>query len=195
MAIPKEKPYYTYADFLEWDESERCELVNGDLYMMSTPTTEHQRILMELAYQLKDYLKGKPCQVFPAPFAVRLSPHADKSDDTVFEPDIVVICDSSKIDKRGCNGAPDLIIEVISPSTASHDRVRKYNYYQKAGVREYWMVEPEAKTVQACLLEGDHYVLTAYNDEDTAPVTVLPGCKINLKEVFTEPVTAAGQQD
>jgi Uma2 family endonuclease len=90
--------------------------------------------------------------------------------------------------ERGCNGASDLVVEVISPSTASHDKVRKCSSYQKAGVREYWMVEPDSKTVQACLLEDGRYVLASYNDENTAPVSVLPGCEINLREVFAEPI-------
>ncbi|AEF80589.1 Uma2 family endonuclease [Leadbettera azotonutricia] len=90
--------------------------------------------------------------------------------------------------ERGCNGAPDMVVEVISPSTASHDKVRKCNFYQKAGVREYWMVEPDSKIVQACLLEDSRYVLAPYNDEATAPVSVLPGCEINLREVFAEPI-------
>ncbi|MDR1635954.1 MAG: Uma2 family endonuclease, partial [Treponema sp.] len=101
MALAQANPSYTYADFLEWDERERCELVDGEVFMLAAPSVEHQRVLMELAYHLRAFLKGRPCKVFPAPFAVRLNPLADNRDDTVLEPDIVVVCDSSKLDKRG----------------------------------------------------------------------------------------------
>jgi Uma2 family endonuclease len=186
MALAQENPSYTYADFLEWDEHERCELVDGEVFMLAAPSAEHQRVLMELAYYLRDFLKGKPCKVFPAPFAVRLFPVADNSDDTVLEPDIVVVCDPAKLDKRGCNGAPDLVMEISSPSTARYDKVEKFRRYQAAGVREYWIVDPDTKTAQACVLEKGRYILSSYGDTDTAPVTVLPGCVIDLGEVFAE---------
>jgi Uma2 family endonuclease len=189
MAFPQEKPYYTYADFLEWDETERYELVDGEAYSMPAPDAEHQRVLGNLYLVLGNFLKDKPCRVFPAPFAVRLSPRADKSDDTVFEPDIVVVCDRSKIDKRGCNGAPDMVVEIVSPSTASYDKVRKFNHYQKAGIREYWIVEPESRTVLVCILGDGQYVLKTYDDTGVAPVTVLPGCEIDLREVFADQIT------
>ncbi|GHV91414.1 hypothetical protein AGMMS50268_19170 [Spirochaetia bacterium] len=186
MSQAYEKSYYTYADFLEWDESERCELVDGEIVMLGAPTSDHQHLVMELAYQIRRFLEGKSCQVFPAPFDVRLHPAEDDSDDTVFEPDIVVICDPSKIEKRGCKGAPDLIIEIMSPSSARYDRVVKFRRYQQAGVREYWIADPETKSVQACILENGHYTVTMYDDTNTAPVSVLPGCTIDLTTVFAE---------
>jgi Uma2 family endonuclease len=121
MPLTQEKQSYTYADYLEWDENVRAEIINGKIYMMSPPLTMHQRISMRLSTQIANFLKGKPCEVFAAPFGVRLFPKEDKTDDTVVEPDIAVVCDSSKLDERGCNGAPDLVIEIISPSTVSHD--------------------------------------------------------------------------
>jgi Uma2 family endonuclease len=186
MALARENLSYSYADFLEWDESDRCELVDGEVFMLAAPSAEHQRVLMELAYQIRDFLSGKPCKVFPAPFAVRLIPLADNSDDTVLEPDIVVVCDSSKLDKRGCNGAPDLVVEIISQSTARYDKVEKFRRYQAAGVREYWIVDPDSKTVQACVLENGRYILSSYDNTGSAPVTVLPGCRIDLEAVFAE---------
>jgi Uma2 family endonuclease len=186
MGLVQEKPYYTYADFLEWDESERSELMDGEIVMMGAPSTEHQRILRKFITILSNFLEGKPCEVFPAPFAVRLHPSPNNRDDTVFEPDIVVVCDPAKIDKKGCNGAPDLVMEIISPSTASYDKVAKLHHYQKAGVREYWIVEPDSKTVQVCLLDGGRYILSSYDDTGKAPVTVLPGCEVDLKAVFAE---------
>jgi Uma2 family endonuclease len=182
--LAQEKSYYTYADLLEWDENVRAEIIEGDLYMMATPARVHQRILMELAYQLRDFLPGKPCEVYPAPFGVRLFPQDDQSDDTVVEPDIVVVCDPSKLDDRGCNGAPDLVVEILSPSTAGYDRVVKFRKYLEAGVREYWIVSPEEKTVQAHILENGRYITRTYAETGEAPVTVLPGCIIALPLVF-----------
>jgi Uma2 family endonuclease len=192
MALAQEAPSYTYADFLEWDEHERCELVDGEVFMLAAPSMEHQRVLMELAYRIRDFLNGKPCKVFPAPFAVRLNPLADNSDDTVLEPDIVVVCDPSKLDKKGCNGAPDLVMAISSGSTARCDKVEKFRRYQAAGVREYWIVDPDSKTVQACVLENGRYILSSYDDTGPAPVTVLPGCEIDLREVFAEEIPETG---
>jgi Uma2 family endonuclease len=130
-------------------------------------------------------LEGKPCKVFVAPFSVRLNPVADRRDDTVLEPDLLVVCDPAKLDKRGCNGAPDLVIEILSPSTARNDKVVKLNKYQNAGVREYWIVEPDTQTVLICVLDaGGRYIFSSYDDTGRAPVSVLPGCEIDLGAVF-----------
>ncbi|GHV80456.1 hypothetical protein AGMMS49944_22470 [Spirochaetia bacterium] len=183
------QPYrsdYTYADVLEWDEDFRAEIIEGELYMMSPPVRKHQGLLGQLYLQLAIFLKGKPCKVYMGPFGVRLHPRKDLRDKTLLEPDISVICDFSKLDDRGCNGAPDLIIEILSPSTSTKDKVRKYNLYLDAGVREYWIVDPKAETVQVYVLENGRYVAASYGDADTIAVTVLPGCTINLKEVFAE---------
>jgi Uma2 family endonuclease len=182
--LAEEKPYYTYADILEWDEDVRAEIIDGELYMMSPPVRFHQGILMELILQFGNFLRGKPCKVYPAPFGVRLFPQDDQSDDTYVEPDIVVVCDSSKLDDRGCNGAPDLVIEILSPTTARYDRVVKFQKYLEAGVREYWMVAPEEKTVQVYILSNDQYVTKTYDETSDVPVTVLPGCIIALPLVF-----------
>ena len=188
MPLPqlKEAAHYTYADLLEWDEDVRAELHDGEAIMMSPPLRVHQGALTELLFQIQSYLKGKKYKVYPAPFGVRLFPKKDKSDDTVFEPDIVVICDSGKLDERGCNGPPDLVIEIISPSTAKYDRVYKLRKYQQAGVIEYWIVDPEQKTVQVCILENDRYVVSMYDETDKVSVSVLEGCEIDLADVFAE---------
>ena len=111
----EEKEHYTYADYLEWDENVRAEIINGTVYMMSPPLTIHQRISMRLSQRIAQYLEGKTCEVFAAPFGVRLFPLEDKSDDTVVEPDIVVVCEPSRIDERGCNGAPEIIPVAVLP--------------------------------------------------------------------------------
>jgi len=186
----KAPPYlYTYRDFLDWDESERCELINGETYMLATPSRLHQEVSRNIFLQLAEFLKGKPCQAFYAPFAVRLNPKKDKSDNTVLEPDILVVCDPSKLDDHGCNGAPDLIIEILSPSSVKIDRLIKFNKYLDAGVREYWMVDCEAGTVEACILDKPsekpgRYILSTYAETDIVNVSVLPGCTVDLKSVF-----------
>jgi Uma2 family endonuclease len=201
MTIPNEsRKKYTYADVLEWDESVRAEIINGELFMMAPPLTQHQRILMKLSVKLYAFLDNKPCEVFPAPFGVRLFPRDDLSDDTLVEPDITVVCDPDKIDDRGCNGAPDMVIEILSPSNKRHDMLRKFNLYLDAGVKEYWVVDPEQESIQVHVLQGDRYTTAVYalprEDEElppalakvevasVAPVSVLPGLKIDLRDVF-----------
>jgi Uma2 family endonuclease len=182
MPQPNQNERYTYADYCTWDENERWELINGVAYAMSTPVQAHQETLTGLFGQLYNFLKGKPCKVFVAPFSVRLN--ADEADNTVVEPDLMVVCDEKKLDGKGVVGAPDFVIEIISPSSVRRDRIIKYNLYRDAGVKEYWIVDPEYKTLQACILKDGQYILTAYGEEDIAPVSILPGCEINLNDVF-----------
>jgi len=185
MPMPQQNGHYTYADYCTWDDSERWELIEGIPYTMSpAPSPAHQEVSSEFHRQLANFLKGKPCKVYPAPFDVRLN--ASDEDDTVVQPDLAVVCDRSKIDGKGCKGAPDLVVEILSPSTARRDRMTKFQQYQQAGVQEYWIVDPDTKTVQVCTLENGRYFVTAYADTDTAPVTVLPSCAINLQDVFAE---------
>ena len=188
MPIPAPKDHYTFADCLAWDERERIEIINGEAVMMSPPTRIHQKILMELSRQLANFLEGKKCEVYPAPFAVRpFEKDGDSPEDvdTMVEPDISVVCDHSKLDKHGCKGAPDLVVEVISPSTQRHDRLVKLDLYQRAGVREYWIVSPEEKSVQVFLLEGNAlHPHEVYSEKDIAKVNVLDGCFIELSKVF-----------
>jgi len=185
MSLPKEDQRYTYADYYSWDDGERWELIDGVPYLMSpAPLRAHQRILRELSRQFANFLKGKTCELFIAPFDVRLN--ADTYDDTVVQPDLLVVCDRSKLDDKCCVGAPDMVMEVLSPSTGRHDKLVKFHLYQKAGVREYWIVDPDTKTVQVCVLENGKYVTNMYGDTDTVPVYTLDGCIIDLKDVFEE---------
>ncbi len=189
MALPQEK-CYSMADVLDWDGQERIELVDGYPVMMAPPGRVHQEISGELFAQLHAYLKGKQCKVFAAPFAVRLfEQEGDYPEDvyTMVEPDISVVCDSSKLDAAGCKGAPDLVMEILSPSTMRHDRFTKFNLYQRAGVREYWIVSPTEKSVQVFLLEDGYYTAKEYGGaDDQLRVNVLEGCVIDLSEVFPE---------
>ncbi|GHV28264.1 hypothetical protein AGMMS4952_11490 [Spirochaetia bacterium] len=183
-AALKEQPVYTYADVLEWEEDVHAEIIDGEFYMMAEPSTIHQIISRELFVRIYTFLKGKPCQAFYAPFGVRPDPKWDNSDTTSVQPDILVICDESKISERGCHGAPDFIIEILSPSTSHVDLEVKFELYQRIGVREYWIVDPKLRRVSVHLLTNGAYTTTTYHDTDTVGVSVLPGCTINLKEVF-----------
>ena len=182
---------FTYGDYLTWDDDERWELIDGVAYNMSpAPAAAHQRILGVLHFQLFSFLREKPCQLFFAPFDVRL-PEADESDDqveTVVQPDLLIVCDKKKLDKAGCRGAPDLVVEILSPSTVQKDLKIKFDRYERAGVREYWVVDPAGKTVQIFALgpDGRYGRPRVYVDGDIAPVGIFPDLEINLTEVFAE---------
>ena len=190
MAIPAEKRKYSFSDYLSWDESDRVELLDGELIMMAPPARIHQEISVELMRQLANFLEGKRCRVYHAPFAVRLfEQDGDTPEDvkTVVEPDISVVCDPGKLDGRGCKGAPDMVMEILSPSTQRHDRLVKLDLYQRAGVREYWIVDPDSRTVQVFLLEhGSVLPQEVYERDAVAKVNVLDGCFIELTKVFKE---------
>ncbi len=191
MPLTNEKAHYTYADYLSFDGDERMEIINGEIVMMASPSTTHQRISRELFKQLVNFLDGKPCEAFSAPYDVRLfERNGDEPNDvdTVVQPDILVVCDKSKIDDKGVKGAPDLVIEILSPSTQGHDSFIKLNLYQQAGVREYWIVDPETKTVKVFLLdnEGAYHTAKAYKQTDIAKVNALNGCFIELSKIFPE---------
>lgn len=191
MALPEEKPRYTFADCLAWKESERIELINGEAFLMALPSSVHQEIAAELTRQFGNYLEGKPCKVYPAPFGVRLferEGEAPEDVSTMVEPDLSIVCDRSKIDKHGCKGAPDLVIEILSPSTLRHDRFVKLGLYQRAGVREYWIVDPEYKAVQVFTQDDGSTLRISeeYGRGDVAKVNVLEGCFIDLSKVFSE---------
>lgn len=191
MALPAEKAHYTFADCLIWDENQRIEIIDGEAFLMAAPSSIHQEISMEISRQLANYLEGKQCRIYPAPFDVRLfekEGDAPGDVDTVVEPDISVVCDKGKIDMYGCKGAPDLIIEILSPSSLRTDRLVKFRLYQRAGVQEYWIVDPENKSAQVFLSDGTGTLRPHedYGREDVAKVNVLDGCYIELNKVFSE---------
>ena len=189
MPLPQENRY-TLADALAWDEQDRIELIYGDPVMMAPPTRAHQKAVMELSAQLHAYLKGKKCEVYPAPFAVRLFERdGDRPEDvdTMVEPDVTVVGAPSKLDDTGCKGAPDLVMEILSPSTTRHDRFTKFNLYQRAGVREYWMVDPVEKSVLVFVLEDGRYAAKDFGAAgDRLRVNILEDCTIDLSQVFPE---------
>lgn len=192
MPLPKVESdkIYTYVDYLTWDEDERIEIVDGKPVMQGTPSRKHQKVSEEIFFQLRQYLEGKQCEVYHAPFAVRLFEREEDTPDeikTVVEPDIVVVCDKNKLDEKGCKGAPDMVVEILSPATAKRDKFVKLHLYRRAGVKEYWIVDPIEQSVQVFELEGTNYNPTAfYNKDDIAKVNALDGCFIELSRVFAE---------
>ena len=132
----------SYADYQTWPDDERYEIIDGIVYAMNAPLRVHQEILLEMARQFANYLKGKPCKVYIAPFDVRFTDRA-KNEDEIFDvvqPDLSVICDHDKLDDKGCLGSPDLVVEILSPSSASYDNIKKRALYEKYGVKEFWLV-------------------------------------------------------
>jgi Uma2 family endonuclease len=146
---------FTYADYSQWPNEERWELIDGEAYAMSAPQRLHQDIVFELGRQIGNYLQGKPCKGYVAPFDVRLPRKNEINDNinTVVQPDLSVICDPSKLDKLGCLGAPDWIVEVLSPSTALKDMNTKRSLYQLHGVQEYWIIHPEDQWIMVYKLD------------------------------------------
>ena len=191
MALPAEKTRYTFADVLSWDEDERIEIIDGEAFMMATPSRIHQEISGELFRQLANFLEGKQCRVYPAPFGVRLFARdgdGPEDVDTLVEPDISVVCDRSKLDQHGCKGAPEMVIEILSPSTLRHDRLVKLNLYDQAGVLEYWIVDPQNRAVQVFRRDGGAAlrICEEYGHTQVAKVSVLDGCFLELIKVFPE---------
>ena len=184
---------YTYADYLTWFDDVRRELIDGFIHIMSAPIRAHQHISSELFTFVKTFInkrKGK-CHIYYAPFDVRLPKNGETEDDKIYnvvQPDICVICDLSKLDDRGCIGAPDLIVEVSSPSTLKKDWNYKFNLYEKSGVKEYWIVNPKTKIVNAFILQPDGYydIGTEYDCTQKAPVHIFDGLEIDLKKLFAD---------
>ena len=182
---------YTYADYLQWKFKERLELIKGHIYKMSpAPATKHQIATGNLFGELRTLLKKKKCKVFVAPFDVRL-PRKDRTKDnqitTVVQPDICVICDETKIDARGCCGAPDLVIEILSPGNSSHEVKTKFELYEQAGVKEYWVVNPaEENLVVFILNDKEKFEATKmYADGDTIQSVSIKGFSIEVSELFS----------
>jgi Uma2 family endonuclease len=177
---------WTYKDYREWElkPGERFELIDGVAYAMAAPNTEHQFISSILHGEFYAFLKGKKCKPFHAPFDVRLFYEEDESDDTVVQPDLVVICDPQKLGKEGCRGAPDLVIEILSPSNTAIEMNRKLNLYRDAGVLEYWVIDPEEKIVQIYRLENDNYGFEVLRMGDTLKSAQFSGFEIPLEVLF-----------
>ena len=185
---------YTYADYVTWEWEQMAELIHGKIFKMSPATSStHKKISGNLFGPLWNYFHGKKCKVFSAPFDVRLPGPSKKKEDkdilTVVQPDICVVCDPSKVDERGCIGAPDLIIEILSKFTSTKDITLKFQVYEEAGVKEYWVVHPEEQTILVYALDGNGKYkgnLKPFVKTDTISPALFPDLSINLGEVFSD---------
>jgi len=184
---------YTYADYLTWFDDKRRELIDGFIRLMSpAPNTRHAKISIKLAHRLVTFIEKRKgnCELFHAPFDVRLPNNKQETADdkiyTVVQPDICLVCDLSKIDKDGCLGAPDLVIEIQSPSTTRYDAIEKYAVYEKAGVPEYWLVYPIEGEIIVYVLQktGKYDHGTTYKYDAKVPVKALKGLTIDLEDLF-----------
>ncbi len=186
--------HYTYADYLTWQFDEMVELIKGKIFRMSpAPGTAHQWVSSQLHGILFHYLKGKKCTVFSAPFDVRLAQYSEQTDEaitTIVQPDLCVVCDLEKLDHRGCQGAPDWVIEILSAGTSKKDWTDKFELYQNAGVREYWIVDPHGGTIQAYTpdAEGQYQAVRAqaFVKGESIPVHIFPGFSIVLEDIFPD---------
>ena len=182
FALEKDK-HYTYGDYLTWPDDVRCELIDGVVYMMSpAPILAHQDVAGEIFFQAKQALRGKPCRAMIAPLDVRLprSAEADEETDVVVQPDVLVVCDANKLDRRGVRGAPDWVVEVLSPSSASRDQIEKRRIYERHGVLEYWLVHPTDRILTVYLLQnGEYGKPDIFKLEGSIAVAVVPGLSID----------------
>jgi len=182
---------YTYADYLTWIDDVRRELMEGIIKLMPAPRDIHVDVCYNISWHLGAFLmknKGK-CKVRPAPFDVRFPVNGETGNDkiyTVLQPDLSVICDLTKLDKAGCLGAPDMIVEVLSPSTAKHDWQFKFDIYEKHGVREYWIVHPDDKSVNVFILQSDgkYDAGKVYERAGKIPVHIFDGYLIDYDDIF-----------
>lgn len=186
---------YSYADYLKWTFEDRLEIIKGKIFKMSGPNRWHQKLSMELALKLGSYLRGKTCEVYTAPFDVRLARKSKRNKDifTVVQPDLCVICDQSKLDRKGCFGAPDIMIEILSPGNNRKELLDKYQVYEESGVKEYWVF---MYSEQACIqytnnYKGRFYATRPLTTADLLYTPILPGFELDLAEVFKGVAAAA----
>ncbi|MBO0939042.1 Uma2 family endonuclease [Fibrella sp. HMF5335] len=181
---------YSYADYIKWQFEQRVELLRGKLFEMSpAPSVRHQRIVGMIHGNLFTYFTGEPYQLFIAPFDVRLynrkkSIKASKDIYTVVQPDLCVICDSTKLDEQGCNGAPDIVVEVLSPGNTKREMNQKFDLYQEAGVQEYWLVEPADEVVFVYVLNEHGQYIGLRPMTETLTSSLFPDLIIDLEKLF-----------
>ena len=181
---------YSYADYFRWKFQERVELLKGWIYKMSpAPNAKHQSISLKLTLKIGNFFEAKPCKVFAAPFDVRLPDSKKKKNDeqvfTVVQPDICVVCDAEKIDERGCIGAPDLVIEILSPGNTQKEMGIKFDLYEESGVKEYWLAQPQDKVILVYVLkDGKYYGLKPFTAEDAISSFLFPNLIFKVSEVF-----------
>ena len=178
---------YTYADYLMWKIKDRLELLKGKIFQMGAPSLTHQTVSMNFSRLLSNYFYKTPCKLFAAPFDVRLAKKGEKDNEvyTVVQPDLCVICDADKLDERGCWGAPDLIIEILSLGNSKKEIRNKYELYQEAGVREYWVIRPDNKEITQFVLENGQYrTLPPIVEGDLIHSTIFPDLSLQTEDIF-----------
>lgn len=179
---------YTYADYLKWQFDESVELIKGKLYRMSpAPKRAHQSAVSQLLIDIGNFLGAQSCQIYTAPFDVRLPVRSERKPEqvyTVVQPDICIVCDPNKLDDSGCLGAPDWVIEITSPRTARHDFSEKFNLYEESGVQEYWIVQPKEKAVNVYVLENSQYALVDVYESGEIPSRLFPDLFISHDRIF-----------
>ncbi len=180
-ALQAQQELITMEQYENLPENIRAEVFEGQIYYMASPSQIHQTILTELLVSIRSYLKkkGDNCQVFPAPFDVKLSDHPL----TLVQPDIMIVCDKDKLDGKRCNGSPDFVIEIISPSNPSDDYIRKLYYYKNYGVREYWIVDPRNQTILVYFFEQDSFNVRQYSFQDKIKVNIYDDLWIDFAEL------------
>ncbi|MEQ8168445.1 MAG: Uma2 family endonuclease [Candidatus Eremiobacterota bacterium] len=191
-SVRKTQEVYSYKDYLTWPDEERWEIIDGIAYNMSpSPSDIHQDIFRELFLELGNYFRGKKCKVYGAPFDVILPLNQIDDDSKIYnivQPDIIIVCDKNKISHKGCKGSPDIVIEIVSPSTASKDFIKKRRLYEKNKIKQYWIVSPEERTFLLFKLnENEHYgEPEEYRKEDKFEVESFEGLEIDLSKIFQE---------
>ncbi|MFD2037612.1 Uma2 family endonuclease [Belliella marina] len=179
---------YSYADYLSWDLEEMVELIKGKIFKQAAaPRRIHQEVSFKVARIIADFLEGKKCKTFIAPFDVRLPVQSKKNEDiyTVVQPDICVICDLEKLDEMGCVGAPDLIIEILSPGNNQKELINKYEVYEESGVKEYWIIHPTEQTVMMYfLIDGKFQPSRLFTVGHKIKSSVIDGFELELEKVF-----------
>ena len=171
---------YTWKEYLSWGEEYRCELINGVVYALASPNQKHQRVLRRLSTIIGNYLEGKDCELFISPSDVKLD------EKTVVQPDLFIVCDESKLDGQFTIGAPDLIIEILSPDNFRIDLLLKYNKYLEAKVKEYWIVDPEREIITVLTLNVNKYDYHIFGETDKVKSDLLKDCIIELEKVFVQ---------
>jgi hypothetical protein len=178
---------YTYADYLMWKIKDRLELLKGKIFQMGAPSLTHQTVSMNFSRLLSNYFYKTPCKLFAAPFDVRLAKKGEKDNEvyTVVQPDLCVVCDADKLDERGCWGAPDLIIEILSPGNSKKEMLNKYELYEEAGVREYWVVRPDYKEITQFVLENNKYrTLPPVVEGTIIHSAIFPDLSLQTEDIF-----------
>jgi Uma2 family endonuclease len=189
MSMPLQRRHSTYAEYLKWPEEERVELIDGEVFAMSPASSRiHQVVLGNLFRKFADYLDGKKCRAYIAPFDVRLPKCSERDEDinTVVQPDLSIICDPGKLDDRGCKGAPDLIVEVISPASLKLDLTLKKRLYERVGVKEYWIVYPQERIVMVYVRDqlGNFTDGEAYDKDARVPAGIFDEWKLDMSTIF-----------